>query len=82
MPKETDIMIIFDTSGSMEGVLDEAKEEVKTLIAKTEESLPSVEFGVANVEDISGTSANRLRLFWKKKNMKKTSKNRGAWSNR
>ncbi len=53
-PKETDIMIIFDTSGSMEGVLEEAKEEIKTLVANTEASLPNVEFGVANVEDIPG----------------------------
>jgi hypothetical protein len=54
VPKETDIMIIFDTSGSMEGVLNEAKEEIKTLVANTEASLPNVEFGVANVEDIPG----------------------------
>ncbi len=54
VPKETDIMIIFDTSGSMEGVLEEAKEEIKTLVANTEASLPNVEFGVANVEDIPG----------------------------
>ncbi len=54
VPKETDIMLIFDTSGSMGGVLEEAKEEVKTLIANTEAGLPNVEFGVANVEDIPG----------------------------
>ncbi len=54
VPEKTDIMFIFDTSGSMQGVLDEAKEEIKTLVAKTEEGLPNVEFGVANVEDIPG----------------------------
>ena len=59
VPKETDIMIIFDTSGSMEGVLDEAKEEIKTLVANTEASLPNVEFGVANVEDIPGYDGGR-----------------------
>ncbi len=40
VPKETDIMIIFDTSGSMSAVLEEAKEEIKTLVANTEASLP------------------------------------------
>ena len=60
VPKETDIMIIFDTSGSMEGVLNEAKEEIKTLVANTEASLPNVEFGVANVEDIPGYDSGTL----------------------
>ncbi|MGO9487959.1 MAG: vWA domain-containing protein [Solirubrobacteraceae bacterium] len=54
VPAKTDVMIIFDTSGSMEGVLNEAKEEIKELIANTETSLPDVEFGVANVEDYPG----------------------------
>ncbi len=54
VPEKTDIMFIFDTSGSMEGVLEEAKEEIKTLIANTKASLPNVEFGIANVEDIPG----------------------------
>lgn len=53
-PEKTDIMLIFDTSGSMQGVLEEAKEEIKTLVANTRASLPNVEFGVANVEDIPG----------------------------
>ncbi len=54
VPKETDIMFIFDTSRSMEGVLNEAKEEIKTLVANTRASLPNTEFGIANVEDIPG----------------------------
>ncbi len=54
VPEKTDIMFIFDTSGSMSGVLEEAKEEIKTLVANTQASLPNVEFGVANVEDIPG----------------------------
>jgi hypothetical protein len=51
-PTKTDVMFVFDTSGSMEGVLNEAKEEIKTLITNTEASLPNAEFGVANVEDV------------------------------
>jgi hypothetical protein len=54
VPEKTDIMFIFDTSGSMGGVLEEAKEEIKTLVANTEASLPNAEFGVANVEDLPG----------------------------
>jgi hypothetical protein len=52
VPEKTDIMFIFDTSGSMSGVLEEAKEEIETLVSNTDSSLPNVEFGVANVEDI------------------------------
>ena len=61
-------MIIFDTSGSMEGVLNEAKEEIKTLVAKTEESLPNVEFGVANVEDLPGYENGMLVSTFPKEN--------------
>lgn len=53
-PEKTDIMFIFDTSGSMGGVLQEAKEEIETLVTNTETSLPNAEFGVASVEDIPG----------------------------
>ncbi len=60
VPKETDIMFIFDTSGSMEGVLEEAKEQIKTLVANTRASLPDVEFGIANVEDIPGYNNGKL----------------------
>lgn len=53
-PAKTDVMFIFDTSGSMQGVQQEAQEEIKALIATTEADLPNVEFGVASVEDIPG----------------------------
>lgn len=70
VPKETDIMIIFDTSGSMQAVLEEAKEEIKTLVANTRTSLPNVEFGVANVEDIPGYFAPTLEPVLTKKTKK------------
>jgi hypothetical protein len=60
VPEKTDVVFIFDTSGSMQGVLEEAKEEIKTLIANTEATLPNAEFGVANVEDIPGYEEGRL----------------------
>jgi hypothetical protein len=62
-PEKTDIMFIFDTSGSMEGVLEEAKEEIKTLVANTEASLPNAEFGVADVEDVPGYFSQPLESF-------------------
>jgi len=54
-PEKTDIMFIFDTSGSMGGVLTEAKEGIKKVIEETRASLgPSTAYGVANVEDVPG----------------------------
>jgi len=54
VPEKTDVMFIFDTSGSMGGVLTETKEEIKTLIGTLKGALPNIEFGVASVEDIPG----------------------------
>jgi hypothetical protein len=62
-PEKTDVVFIFDTSGSMSGVLEEAKEEIKTLVANTEASLPNAEFGVASVEDIPGYFGQPLESF-------------------
>lgn len=50
-PAQTDVMFVFDTSGSMSGVLGEAKEEIETVINQVSASVPNVAFGVANVED-------------------------------
>lgn len=52
VPSATDVMFIFDTSGSMESVLTETQEEITTLVTNLKAALPNVEFGVANVEDI------------------------------
>jgi hypothetical protein len=48
---QTDVMFLFDTSGSMNGALGEAKEEIKTVINQISASFPDAAFGVANVED-------------------------------
>jgi len=50
-PGATDVMFVFDTSGSMGGELEEAKSEILTLIAELDEVLPSAEFGVSEVRD-------------------------------
>jgi hypothetical protein len=55
-PEKTDIMFIFDTSGSMGGVLEEAKTEIEQVIKETSATIPNVEYGIANVEDLPGYS--------------------------
>jgi hypothetical protein len=54
-PAQTDVMFVFDTSGSMEPVLEEAKTEIKSVMAQLEGSLPDVAFGVAEVRDYGGS---------------------------
>jgi hypothetical protein len=56
-PEKTDIMFIFDTSGSMGGVLEEAKTEIEQVIKETSATIPNVEYGIANVEDLPGYSS-------------------------
>jgi hypothetical protein len=51
----TDVMFVFDTSGSMEPVLDEAKSEIEQVMTQLEGSLPNVNFGVAEVRDYGGS---------------------------
>jgi hypothetical protein len=51
----TDVMFVFDTSGSMEPVLEEAKLEIQNVIDRLRESLPNPEFGVAEVRDYGGS---------------------------
>ncbi len=51
----TDIEFIFDTSGSMEGALGEAKAEIQTAMAQIAGQLPDVQFGVSQVRDYGGS---------------------------
>lgn len=53
-PSATDVVFVFDTSGSMSGALTEAQNEIKEVMAHVSASLPNVEYGVAGVEDIPG----------------------------
>lgn len=53
-PAGTDVVFLFDTSGSMSGELNEAKERIFEVMQSVRGSLPNVAFGVANVEDIPG----------------------------
>ncbi len=53
-PAHTDVLFLFDTSGSMGSELNEAKEKVAGVMEAVSAHLPDVAFGVANVEDIPG----------------------------
>jgi hypothetical protein len=53
-PAHTDVVFVFDTSGSMGSELAEAKEKVANVMETVSAHLPDVAFGVANVEDIPG----------------------------
>ncbi len=62
-PEKTDVMFIFDTSGSMGGVLAEAKEGIKKVIEETRATLgPNTAYGVANVEDVPGYVSGETEL--------------------
>lgn len=50
-PEKTDVMFIFDTSGSMSGELEEAKEKIVEVMEHTNAVLPNAEYGVAEVRD-------------------------------
>ena len=50
-PAPTDVMFVFDTSGSMEPVLEEAKAEIGAVVERLRATLPNPEFGVAEVKD-------------------------------
>ena len=53
-PAHTDVLFLFDTSGSMSSELGEAKERVTSVMESVGAHLPDVAFAVANVEDIPG----------------------------
>lgn len=46
-----DVMFVFDTSGSMEGALNEAAAEITTAMSEIKAQLPDVEFGLSEVRD-------------------------------
>jgi hypothetical protein len=50
-PSATDVMFIFDTSGSMGGVLEEAKSEVQEVTTQIAGTVPNPAFGVSEVKD-------------------------------
>lgn len=53
---QTDVMFVFDTSGSMEPVLEEAKREIQNVMTQVGGVLPNVDFGLAEARDYGGSS--------------------------
>ena len=51
----TDVMFVFDTSGSMEEVLGEATAEMQQVMARIDAVVPEVDYGVAEVRDYGGS---------------------------
>jgi len=66
-PAHTDVMFLFDTSGSMGGVLNEAKTEIVGVMNHINETLPDVHYGVAEVRDypFSEAEAEGTEKPWK-----------------
>jgi hypothetical protein len=52
-PAHTDVMFVFDTSGSMGGELEEAQKEMLAVMSHVNAALPDVRYGVAEVRDFS-----------------------------
>jgi hypothetical protein len=50
-PAHTDVMFVFDTTGSMSGALTEAQEEIQEAMTQIGAALPDVQFGLAEVRD-------------------------------
>jgi hypothetical protein len=50
-PAHTDVMFVFDTTGSMEGALTEAKAQIQEAMTQIGASLPDVQFGLADMRD-------------------------------
>lgn len=51
VPAKTDILLMFDTTGSMGGALAAAAAQVGTLTGNLDSRLPDVQYGVAEVRD-------------------------------
>ncbi len=62
-PSATDVVFLFDTSGSMSGEIFEAKEKILEVMQSVRADLPDVAFGVANVEDVPGYEDGTLDSF-------------------
>ena len=50
-PAHTDVMFVFDTTGSMGGAIDEAQAQIQEAMTQIGASLPDVQFGLSEVSD-------------------------------
>lgn len=54
---KTDVLFVFDTTGSMSGALDAAKESVGTITGELSARLGDVQFGVADMRDYANVGS-------------------------
>lgn len=57
IPAHTDVMLLFDTSGSMSGELGEAKANILEVMEQAGAELPDTKFGVSEVKDYPSNEA-------------------------
>jgi len=57
-PAHTDVLFVFDTTGSMGDAIQEAQEEVQQSMAQISGSLPDVQFGLASMADYGQATVN------------------------
>ena len=57
-PTRTDVMFVFDTTGSMGDAIQEAQEEVQEAMAQISSSLPDVQFGLSSMADYGHSTVN------------------------
>ena len=60
----TDVMIVFDTTGSMGPALDEAKRQVNTVIGEVDRRFGDVRYGVASVGDYASRYGGTGDVPW------------------
>src|SRR6476646_6044807 len=54
-PAATDVLFVFDTTGSMAGALTEAQAQAAQVMSSLSGRLPNLKFGVAQVRDYGST---------------------------
>jgi hypothetical protein len=55
-PAHTDVMFVFDTTGSMGGAITEAQSDIQEAMTQIASSLPDAQFGLAEVNDYNEVS--------------------------
>ena len=55
-PAHTDVMFVFDTTGSMGGAIAEAKAEIQEAMGSIRAQLPDADFGLAEMKDYTEVS--------------------------
>lgn len=51
VPAHTDVMFVFDTTGSMGGAIEEAQDDIQEAMTQIAASLPDAQFGLVEVND-------------------------------